>query len=140
MMNLKLIIGGLVVAAITAFATSSAEIYGWRAEGILSALSQGAGSYIDCGAGTCGTTVTYITCLKEGSAKARCILNVANSRGGLTPARLIEGAGEQLFTALKDVGLAKCDKVRCTVVASKIQCLFPVNSQEGDGRTRCSVD
>ena len=99
---------------------------------LLKAL-EGAGAFVDCGAGTCGTQAKDIQCLLRGNSTDEqtyeCTLSVQDETGSMSKKSVDHQVAEALFNALTEAGLqSDCGMGTCGVEASEIQCLSQGNS------------
>lgn len=134
-----LIIGSLLSAV--AYAGSEIHVQGHHAERLLSALTD-AGSYMDCGAGTCGTQAQNVQCSIKSRAHHQhfsCTMTAEDDTGGMSAMTATGTKAKTLFKRLAAAGLhPECASGVCVISPSAMTCLMHGNSV--DERTyECTI-
>lgn len=127
--------------ACSAFANNGLDLQGQDAANLLNALT-GAGGYVDCGAGTCGTSASQISCsrVKFQDNSSSCTLKLEDNTGGETQKQLTGASADALIESLIDAGVVGCGMESCQGSAQSIDCTFANDPNAGVESNHCSIN
>jgi hypothetical protein len=130
----------LMSLALSTAAFAAQPISGNDGDTLMSALTQ-AGSSMNCGAGTCGTTVQDVSCRASKNVvnDQSCRLTIQTESGDQSPNQIITyKQAQDLIDALSSAGLYQCDALGCAGSAKSIDCTIP-NNPDGASAT-CTIE
>lgn len=127
--NFALVLVATLLSSGAFAAQKTISVEGKKADAIMTAL-ENAGSFTDCGAGTCGTEASDIQCLTHSQSQVtQCDLTVQTEEGTQKKIEIAGKKASALSNAISDAGVAgDCGMGTCGFEVKSIQALMLGNA------------